>query len=104
MRREHLPKGRGTPMTQHGPLPASEHSSHPPASIAETGMPNGVNAAMEAMQAAHFHASVNPELVEPRCPQLGDGHHTMLASRDLSDHTVGTGAKVAHSATKATER
>ena len=52
-------------------------------------MPDGVDAAVQRMQALSLDAVVDGIEGEPECDQLAPCDHAVLAARKLGDHLVG---------------
>lgn len=68
--RKHLPESGGTDMAEHRSPPACQYRRHPSPFIADVGMADGVDTAMNAVQAAGGDAVSDGTRGEPAGPQL----------------------------------
>ena len=68
--RKHLPESGGTDMAEHRSPPACQYRRHPSPFIADVGMADRVDTAMNAVQAAGGHAVSDGTRGEPAGSQL----------------------------------
>jgi len=82
-------------MAEHRTDTGGQHGSHPPALACECGVPDGVDAVVQAMKPAGPRAAVDRVVAEPERSQLRTRHDAVLSSRERRDWHV-RGAKTAH--------
>jgi hypothetical protein len=84
-------------VTQRGSVTARKDRSEPAALARQRGVADGVDAAVEAMEAAPSRPLLHGPRAHPERPQLGERHDTMLASRQLRNgHIEGGWAEKAN--------
>src|SRR6187399_723881 len=98
---EEPPGGSRASMADDSPLSTGKYGCHPTTLGRKAGMSDGVDAPMNRVQSSRKRPALDGRPIEPRRTQLGNRNHSVLASRNRGDFTVGIGALVSHSATKA---
>lgn len=81
-------EGGSIAVAEQRPRPASENRRHPAPTDCQVRVAHGVDAAMDAVQAATGGAVVDGVLRVPQPPKLRGGHHPVLASGQLRETCV----------------
>ena len=89
---EDFPVSSGGAVAEDGFWAAGEHRRHPSSLLAEAVMADGVDAAVDAMEALGLDATGHAAPANPGVCKLGEGDHPVLACGDLRDHPVRVGA------------
>ncbi len=70
------------------PLPAGEHGGQPPALEGHVGAANGIDALMDAMQAASRDPGPDAGSAQAELTQLREGNHPMLPGGQGNDEAI----------------
>jgi hypothetical protein len=79
------PKGRGVGMAQRRARPSCENGSHPSAFPAQSGVPNRINPAMDAVEPTRLDADAHLGPREPKCIELAYRDHAVLRYSQFGD-------------------
>ncbi len=101
-RLQELPEDHGGGVAEDCSRPAGEHSCHEAAVEAKCVVSDGVDAAMDAVQAPVAGAFRRATLPQPNRFELMERHHPMLLRRDFIDSRVDRVELVSHKGTKST--
>jgi hypothetical protein len=85
---DNAPERSRARVTEHRTVPATKDRGHPSPLIAESGMADGVHAAMNAVQATSRHATLDGARVGTHGAELGRRDNAMLPGRNLSDSVI----------------
>jgi len=83
--------GRGGRVRQRRPLAAGEHGGHPMPLRGQNGMADGVDAAVQAMEAPGAHPLADPGVADAKVPQLLPGDDAVLGLGELGNPGVERG-------------
>ncbi|MGA9635833.1 MAG: hypothetical protein WBQ41_11415, partial [Solirubrobacterales bacterium] len=99
------PQCSRTAVTKDRAFPAGKHSGHPPALIADSSVADGVDAAMNAVEAPGSRAITDGAPAHSEMDELDRGDHPVLAGGNRTDPCVPARfvAFVRHIRTKATD-
>lgn len=86
--RQQVPERGGAPMTEYRSVAASEHSRKPDAFLAQSPVADGIDAAMDSMEATRLDAARNGALGDANRDQLGKQDSPVLAGRDARDLAI----------------
>jgi hypothetical protein len=75
-------------VAQNGALAARKDGRHPSPSVAQSGMPNGINTTMKTVKAAGRHAIRDRATADPACNELRPCDNTVLIARYPRDQAV----------------
>jgi hypothetical protein len=75
-------------MAQHGAGTAREHGRHPPATNGQLAPSDGVDAAVDEVEAAGLEAPLDLVSRVPDTQKLPVGHHAVLPIRQCSDPLI----------------
>src|SRR5690348_11716685 len=100
-RRQQPPEDGGAEMTEDRPAAESEYRRHIPATAAEAGVADRVDAVMDAVQAPPADACSDRPAADTARFELRSRHHPVLLRRDSCDHAIGIGAFCTHVMQKA---
>lgn len=98
---EQPPEARRGPMAEHGTGAARQHRGHPSSFPAQSGVSDGVNAAVDAMQTACGNPSLHRGGRDACLAELPIRDNPMLPGCDPRDQTVAAGAFLPHTGNKA---
>ena len=95
---QYPPEGSSTEMAEGGAWPAREHRSHPTAFCAETGVPNGENTTMNAVEPSRPDSTSQALPANSRSIELGARDYSVLGGSNLRDEgiRVGVGTFLTH--------
>ena len=87
--RQQGPQLRGAAVAESCPLAAGKHRSEPEAFLAESGVANGVDAAVDSVEATRLDAPGDGALGDAGRNQLGKQDNPMLTGREPRDLVIG---------------
>ena len=99
--RKKAPQRGCAPVAEDGGLAAGKHRRHPPAFVAEPGMADRVNAAMDTMQASRPPVSPNRRFAQSGVAELANRDDAVLLRCHGGDCCVWCGAFLPHGGGKA---
>jgi len=82
---QELPEDRGGDVAEDGTGTAGEHRCHEEAVEAQAAVPDGVDAAVDAMELAALYAASDAVLADPELLKLRSRDHTVLPSRNACE-------------------
>ncbi len=100
---QQIPKLSGAPMSDYRTIAASEGGGHPFTVLRDSGVADGIYAAMNSMQSTCLHATNHAGSAQSRFLQLPQGHHAVLPIGDSRDPLVRPVDFVPHTETKSPE-
>jgi hypothetical protein len=88
---DYSPECSRAAVTEHCPRAASEHSSQPDALVAQSPVADGVDAAVNSVEAARLNAATDGALGDASSDQLGKYDHPVLTGRQPRDLVIAAG-------------